>query len=110
MLLSNPYSSLSVKFWIILRRLVSEIVQNAFLTQKHQFSQKLNFSLKEQVLIELRSCIHIIIIFSSWEVIVLLLDGKVMTFVLYPLIKFQEIVKDWNLKDSFAFEGVINGK
>ena len=45
--------------------------------------------------------------FSSFEVIVILLDGKVMTFVLFPLIKFQEIVKYWNLTDSFAFEGVI---
>ena len=45
--------------------------------------------------------------FSSFEVIVLLLAGKVMTFVSYPLIKFQEIVKDWNATDSFAFEGVI---
>ena len=45
--------------------------------------------------------------FSSFEVIVLLLDGKVMTFVLNPLIKFQEIVKDWNATDSFAFECVL---
>ena len=45
-------------------------------------------------LIELRSSIDIIMFFSSFEVIVLLLDGKVMTFVLYPLIKFREIVKD----------------
>ena len=59
------------------------------------------------MLIELRSSIDIIMFFSSFEVIVLLLDGKVMTFVLYPLIKFQEIVKDWNATDSFVFEGVI---
>ena len=30
-----------------------------------------------------------------------------MSFVLYPLIKFQEILKDWNATDSLAFEGVI---
>ena len=56
--------------------------------------------------IELRSFIDIIMFFSSSEVILLLLDGKVMTFVLYSLIKLQEIVKDWNATDSFAFEGV----
>ena len=59
------------------------------------------------MLVELRSSIDIIMFFSSFEVIVLLLDGKVMTFVLYPLIKFQDIVKDWNATDSFAFEGDI---
>ena len=51
------------------------------------------------MLIELRSSIGMIMFFSSLEVIVLLLDGKVMNFVLYPLIKFQEIVKDWNATD-----------
>ena len=59
------------------------------------------------MLIELRSSIDIIMFFSSSEVIVLLLDGKVMTFALYPVIKFREIVKDWNATDSFAFECVI---
>ena len=57
--------------------------------------------------IELRSSIDIIMFFSSFEVNVLLLDGKVMTFVSYPLIKFHDIVEDWNATDSFAFEGVI---
>ena len=59
------------------------------------------------MLIELRSSNDIIMFFSSFEVIVLLLDGKVMTFVLYPLIKFKEIVKDWNATDLFLFEGII---
>ena len=59
------------------------------------------------MLIELRSSIDIIIFFSSFEFIALLLDGKVMIFVLYPLIKFQDSVKDWNATDSFVFEGVI---
>ena len=59
------------------------------------------------MLLELRSSIDRIMFLSSFEVIVLLLDGKVMTFVSYPLIKFQEIVKDWNATDSFAFEGVF---
>ena len=59
------------------------------------------------MLIESRSSIDIIMFFSSFEVIVLLLDGKVMTFVLNPLIKFQEIVKDWNATDAFAYGGVI---
>ena len=44
--------------------------------------------------------------FSSFEVIVLFLGGKVMTFVLYPLVRFQEIVKVWNAAESFASEGV----
>ena len=59
------------------------------------------------MLIELRSSIDTVMFFSSFELIVLLLDGKVMTCILYPLIKFQEIVEDWNATDSFAFEGVI---
>ena len=59
------------------------------------------------MLIELRNSIDILVFFSSFEVIVLLLDGKVMTFVLYPLIKFQEFVKDYNATNSFAFEFVM---
>ena len=59
------------------------------------------------MLIELRISIDIIMFFSSFKVIVLLLDGKVMTFVLHPFLKFQEIVKDWNETDSFALKGVI---
>ena len=60
------------------------------------------------MLIELRSFIDIIMFFSSFEVNVLCVDGKVMTFVLYNiLIKFPEIVKDWNATDSNRFEGVI---
>ena len=34
--------------------------------------------------------------FSSFEVIVLILGGKVMTFVFYPLLGSQGIVKNWN--------------
>ena len=92
-----------------LRRLVSEIVKNAFFTQKHKFSQKVTILAKKNmiVLIELLSSIGIVMFFSSFKVTVLLLDGKVMTFVLYPLIKFQEIVKDWNATDSFAFKDVV---
>ena len=33
--------------------------------------------------------------------------GKIMTFDLQPLLRFLEIVKDWNAAESFAFEGVI---
>ena len=36
------------------------------------------------MLIELSSSIDIIMFFSSFEVIVLVLDGKVKTFVLFP--------------------------
>ena len=56
--------------------------------------------------------IDLIIFFSSFEVIVLLLGVKAMTFVLYPLFRFQEIVKDWNTSESFEFECycVINAR
>ena len=30
-----------------------------------------------------------------------------MTFVLYPLFRFQKIVKDWNAAESFEFDDVI---
>ena len=59
------------------------------------------------MLIELRNFIDTIMFISSFKVIVLLLDGKVMTYVLYPLIKFQELLKYWNATDSFVFECVI---
>ena len=45
--------------------------------------------------------------FSSFEVIGLILGGKVMTFVLYPLLRSQGNVKNWNTTEYFAFEGVI---
>ena len=88
MQLSNPKSSLSVKFWIFFRVLLSEIVKNAFFTQKHKFSQKnKDLSLEEHVLKELSIYVEVIMFFSSFEFIVLLLGGKVMTFVLYPLLR-----------------------
>ena len=37
----------------------------------------------------------------------LLLGGKIMTFVLYPLFRFKKIVKDWNATESFEFPGVL---
>ena len=43
-----------------------------------------------------------IISFSSFEVIVLLLGVKVMTFVLCPMLRCQEIVNDWNAIKSSA--------
>ena len=33
---------------------------------------------------------------NPFEVIVLIWSGKVMTFVLYPLLRSQGIVKNWN--------------
>ena len=57
--------------------------------------------------IELRISINRIIFFSSFEVIVILFGGKVLTFVLYPLLRFQEIVKDLNATESFLFECVL---
>ena len=48
--------------------------------------------LEEHVLKELSISIEI----SSFEVIVLILGGKVMTFVFYPLLGSQGMVKNWN--------------
>ena len=77
--------------------LVLEMVKRAIFTQKHKFCKKYaNFSPEEHALIELLISIDIIILFSSFEVIVLRLGDKVMTFVLYPLFRFPEIVNDWN--------------
>ena len=45
--------------------------------------------------------------FSPFEDIVLLLSVKVTTFVLYPMFRFQEIVKDLNAIESFAFDDGI---
>ena len=53
-------------------------------------------SLDEHELKELSISIDIFMFFSSFEVIVLILGGKVMTFVLYPLLRPQGIVKIWN--------------
>ena len=56
----------------------------------------MNGVIEEHVLKELLISIDLIIFFSSFEVFLLLLGIKVMTFVLYPLFRSQEIVKDWN--------------
>ena len=70
------------------------LLKNAFFTQKHKFSQKnKNLSLEGHVLKEISISIDIFMFFSSFEVIVLILGGKVMTFVLYPLLRSQGIVK-----------------
>ena len=77
--------------------LLSEIVKNAFFTKNHKFSQKNEIlSLEEHVLKELSISIDIFMLFSSFEVIVLILGGKVMTFIFYPLLRSQGIVKNWN--------------
>ena len=60
------------------------------------FTKNNNLSLEEHVLKELSISIDIFMFFSSFEVIVLILGGKVMTFVLYPLLRSQGIVKHWN--------------
>ena len=51
--------------------------------------------------------VDFIIFFSSFEVIVFLLGVKVVNFVIYPLLRFWEIVKDWNATESFVFEDGI---
>ena len=53
-------------------------------------------SLEEHILKELSISIDLFVFFSSLEVIVLILGGKVMTFVFYPLLRSKEIVKNWN--------------
>ena len=50
-------------------------------------------SLKEHVLKELSISIDIFVFFSSFEVIVLILGDKVMTFVFYRLLRSRGIVK-----------------
>ena len=71
--------------------------KNAFFTQNHKFSKKRkNLSPEEHALKELSISIDMFMFFSSFEIIVLILGGKVMTFVLYPLLRSQGIVKNWN--------------
>ena len=65
------------------------------------FIKTKNFSIAEHVLIDLCISTDLIISVSSFEVIVLLLGVKLLTFVLYPLLRFQEIVKDRNATESF---------
>ena len=69
--------------------------------------EKKKLSLEEHVLKELSISIDIFMFFSSFEVIVLILGGKVMTFVFNPLLRSQGIVKNWNSTEEFAFECVI---
>ena len=67
-----------------------------FHPKSYIFTKNKNLSLEEQVLKELSISIDIFMFFSSFEVIVLILGGKVMTFVFYPLLRSQGIVKNWN--------------
>ena len=84
------------------------MVEKRIFNHKHKFSQKnKNLNLGEHVLLELRISDGFIISLYSIEVIVLLLGVKVMTFVLYPMFWFQEIVKYCNATESFAFEDGI---
>ena len=90
-----------MKFGLFLRILLSEIVKNAFFTQNHKFSQKnKNLSLEEHVLKELSISIDMVMFFSSFEDIVLNLGGKVMTFVFYPLLRSQRIVKKTGIRQN----------
>ena len=57
------------------------------------FIKTKNFSIEEHVLIDLCISIDLIISSSSFEVIVFLLGVKLLTFVLYPLLRFEDIVK-----------------
>ena len=65
------------------------------------FTKSKYFSIEEHVLIDLCISIDLIISFSSFEVIVLILGFKLLTFVFYPLLRFQDIVKDRNATESF---------
>ena len=60
------------------------------------FHKNINLSLEEHVLKKLSISIDIFMFFSSFEIIVLISGGKVMIFVLYPLLRTQGIVKNWN--------------
>ena len=84
MLLSKLQNILSVQFFF-LRILLSGIIKNAFSLKNINcqiVTKNKKLSIDEQVLIELRIYIDLIIFFSSLEVIVLLSGIKVMTFVL----------------------------
>ena len=108
MLLSNPNNSISGKVSIFFMNIsFRNCKKRIFHPKTWIFTKNENFSLEEYVLIELCISIDLIIFFSSFEVIVLLLGVNVMTFVLYPLFMLLEIVKDWNATEPFAFEGVI---
>ena len=62
----------------------------AYFAKKHKFSHK-QIQREKHALIEL--CISIDIVFYAYEVIELLSGDKVLTFVLFPLFRFQEIAK-----------------
>ena len=94
---SNFLTHRAVKFWIVLRILLSEIVKTHFSPKIINLHKNKNLSLEEHVLKELSISIDIFLFFSSFEVIVLILGGKVMTFVFYPLLRSQGIIKkNWN--------------
>ena len=67
-----------------------------FHPKSYIFTKNKNLSLEEHVLKELSISIDIFMFFSSFEVIVLILGGKVMTFVFYPLLRSKGNVKNWN--------------
>ena len=95
-LLSSIKNSLSVEFWIFFTNIYFRDLKNAFFTEKYKLSQKnIYISLEEYVLIESHISIGIIIFLSLFEII----GAKVKTLVLYPLFRFQEIVKDCNVTE-----------
>ena len=81
-------------FLIFLRILLSEIVKTHFHPKSLIFTKNKKLSPEEHVLKELSISIDIFMFFSSFEVIVLILGGKVMTFVFYLLLRSQGIVKN----------------
>ena len=67
-----------------------------FHPKSSSFTKNKNLSPEEHVWKELSISIDIFMFFSSFEVILLILGGKVMTFVFYPLLRSQGLVKNWN--------------
>ena len=85
-----------MKFWIFYEYYFQRLSKTHFSPKNINFHKNKNLSLEEHVLKELTISIDIFMFCSSFEVIVLILGGKVMTFVLKPLLRSQEIVKNWN--------------
>ena len=88
-----------MKFRIFYEYYLQRLLKTHFSPKNINFQKNKTLSLEEHVLKEFSISIDIFMFFSSFEVIVLILGGNVMTFVLYPLLRSQGIIKNWNTTD-----------
>ena len=107
MLLSHPKRSLSEKNGVFKNVTFKDCKNHIFHPKTSFFTENTNFFLEDHVIDRITKFNRLIIFFSTFEMIVLILVGKVMTFAFYPLFGFHQIVKDWNASESLAFEGFI---